>query len=286
MSMNIKDINNKEQDEQLRKSFVLINAIKNRTGNTLCSNGVTILSEENFKYLVDNYNKVPLEVISKKIKRKPNTIRNIAKRLRLTSCYLNEGEYVLLNLLAKLGSSITDSYLVKILFHYGLPARKDGFWYVISLTDFYEWFDAHRTLISLHNYVVGTLPNEPEWFIEKTNADKRAIVYTFKRKWTDDEDNLLKRLVNERKTYAEISSILKRTGNSIKRRCYDLNIGKPRRTPPKAWTTTQVEVMRNLWLKGYQICIIAEEINRSDREIQSYLERKDIKYFGKPPLKF
>ena len=44
--------------------------------------------------------------------------------------------------------------------------------------------------------------------------------------------------------------------------------------------------MRVLWLKGYHVCIIAEEIGRSDREVQAYLERKDIRYFGQRPLKF
>ena len=42
--------------------------------------------------------------------------------------------------------------------------------------------------------------------------------------------------------------------------------------------------LKILWLKGYEPCIIAEKIGRSDREIISYLER--FKYFDVPPQKF
>ena len=285
MSMNIKDIDTKTQDEQLRNSLYLINAIKNRIGDTKCKNGVTILNEDKLKYLVENYNKLPLDVISEKIKKKPNTIRKIAERLRLTSVYLEDDEYVLYNLLNKLGIKNGD-YILKVMVRYGLPVQKQGAWSTIKLPLFWDWLIEHLNINSFHNYVVGTLPNEPDWFIEKVQADKRAYVYIFKRKWTNDEDNQLKQMVAERKTYLEISSALKRTGSAIKRRCTDLKIAKPRRTPPKPWTTKQVETMRTLWLKGYIPCIIAEEIGRSDREVQSYLERKNVNYYGQPPLKF
>ena len=286
MTLTIKNIDTQEYDEQYRNALITMNAIKNKIGDTRCNNGTIILSEDDLRYLIENYKKLPIEVISKKIKRKPNTIENIVCKLRLTSCYLDDDGYILYNLYKKLGIPLTNSYQFGLYKKYGFPVEEQNGFYTVQLSAFYDWFEQHRTLISLHNYVIGTLPNEPEWFIEKANADKRAIVYIFKRKWTADEDNTLKQLVNERKTYAEISKALKRTGNAIKRRCFDLNIGKPRRTPPKAWTTKQVETMRTLWLKGYQNCIIAEEIGRSDREVQAYLERKDIRYFGKPPEKF
>lgn len=285
MTLTIKNADTQTDDDLLRNALVTLNAIKNKIGDTKCTNGAIILSNENLLYLVENYNKVPLDVISKKIKRKPNSIRNIAKRLRLTSCYLEQDEYILYSLLNKLGIQ-NGWYTPKIMIRYGLPVKRQGAYYTIKLADFYDWLINHIRICDLRDYVIGTLPNEPDWFIEKVQADKRAYVYMRKRQWTIDEDNALKQMVSERKTYFEISKALKRTGNSIKRRCYDLKIGKPRRTPPKAWTVEQVKIMRTLWLKGYQPCIIAEEIGRSDREVQSYLERKDIKYFGKPPEKF
>lgn len=286
MALTIKDIKTKEHDKLLRNSLVTINAIKNKIGDIKCSNGSIILSNENLLYLIENYKKVPLEVISKKIGRKPNTIIDIAHKLKLTSLYADDNIYILHNLYKKLGLPLTNSYQFDLYRKFGLPIYEQNGFKVIGLQEFYAWFEQHRTLISLHNYIISTLPDEPDWFLDKVQHDKRAFVYTYKRQWTADEDNLLKQLVNERKTYAEISKILKRTGNSIKRRCYDLKIGKPRRTPPKAWTTEQIERMHSLWLKGYHVCIIAEEIGRSDREVQAYLERKDVRYFGQPPLKF
>lgn len=286
MTLTTKGINTQADDNLLRNALVAINAIKNKIGDTKCSNGVTILSNEKLLYLIENYKKLPLEVISKKIGRKPNTIINIARKLKLTSLYIDDDTYVLCSLYKKLGLPLTNSYQFDLYKKFGLSVCKQNGFNTIRLQGFYAWLEQHRTLISLHNYVVGTLPNEPDWFLDKAQHDKRAFAYTYKRQWTADDDNLLKQLVKERKTYAEISNILKRTGNSIKRRCYDLKIDKPRRTPPKTWTAEQIETMRVLWLKGYHVCIIAEEIGRSDREVQAYLERKDIRYFGQPPLKF
>lgn len=286
MTLTIKDIELKEHDKLLRNSLVTINAIKNKIGDIRCSNGFIILSNENLLYLTENYKKVPLEVISKKIGRKPNTIVNIARKLKLTSLYGDDNTYTIFGLYKKLGLPLTNSYQFNLYRKFDLPVYEQNGFNVIGLQEFYAWFEQHRTLMSLHNYVIGALPDEPDWFLDKVQHDKRAFVYTYKRKWTASEDNLLNQLIKQRKTYAEISKILKRTGNSIKRRCYDLKIGKPRRTPPKAWTVEQIETIRTLWLKGYHVCIIAEEIGRSDREIQAYLERKDVRYFGKAPLKF
>lgn len=286
MTLTIKNINTQADDNLLRDALVAINTIKNKIGNTKCNNGVIILSNEKLLYLIENYKKLPLEIISKKIGRKPNTIRNIARKLKLSSLYADDNTYTIFNLYKKLGLQLTNSYQFSLYKKFDLPVYEQNGFNIIRLQDFYAWLEQHGTLISLHNYTVGTLPDEPDWFLDKVLHDKRAFVYTYKRQWTADEDNLLKQLVKERKTYVEISKILKRTGNSIKRRCYDLKIGKPRRTPPKTWTVEQIETMRVLWLKGYHICIIAEEIGRSDREIQAYLERKDVRYFGKPPLKF
>lgn len=286
MTLTIKNINTQSDDNLLRNALVTINAIKNKVGDTKCSNGVIILSNKNLLYLIENYKKLPLEVISKKIGRKPNTIFKIARKLKLSSLYANNDDYILFDLYKKLGVPLTSSYQFGLHKKFGFPVKEQNGFYLVHLSDFYNWFEQHCTLISLHNYTIGTLPNEPDWFLDKVQHDKRAFVYTYKRPWNEDEDNLLKQLVREHKTYAEISKVLKRTGNSIKRRCYDLKIDKPRRTPPKAWTTEQIETMRVLWLKGYHVCIIAEEIGRSDREVQAYLERKDIRYFGQRPLKF
>ena len=286
MTLTIKNINTQTDDNLLRNALVTINVIKNKIGDIKCSNGVIILSNENLLYLIENYKKLPSEVISKKIGRKPNTIVNIARKLKLTSFYADDNTYTIFNLYKMLGLPLTNSYQFGLYKKFDLPVYKQNGFNIIRLQEFYAWLEQHKTLISLHNYIVGTLPNEPDWFLDKVQHDKRAFVYTYKRQWTADEDSLLKQLVKERKTYVEISNILKRTSNAIKRRCYDLKIDKPRRTPPKTWTAEQIETMRVLWLKGYHVCIIAEEIGRSDREIQAYLERKDIRYFGQPPLKF
>ncbi len=102
----------------------------------------------------------------------------------------------------------------------------------------------------------------------------------------DEEDATLKAMVNSQKYgYREISIKLKRTEGAIKRRMLDLKMEK---RPPKAenhnfWKQKEIDIVRDLWLKGYQTCIIAEYINRSALSINGMLERHQ--YFGDPPRK-
>ena len=82
----------------------------------------------------------------------------------------------------------------------------------------------------------------------------------------------------------EISQILKRTASAIKRRCRDLKIPKPKRVKNRFWTDEELNTLKDLWFKGYQPVIIAEELNRHSRQITSMLERQN--YFGQAPLKY
>ena len=239
---------------------------------------------QNIEYIVEHYNKEPISDIAKETGYTICSIRNLAREYYLTNLYLKENEITLCTLYRALTGEFTSSYNLELLNKYGLPFFKRSGVKIINIYDFYDWYKKHIKLIQIHKYKKGSLPYEPKWFLEKARADKRAREYTYKRKWTDKEDMALKSLVMNKKTYFEISKELKRTGQSIKRRCLDLNISKPKRTAPKPWTKEQIKNSKNLWLKGYEPCIIAEEIGRSDREIISYLER--FKYFDMPPQKF
>lgn len=276
-------ISQKAQDEEIRQAKILAKTLKNKVEDLKNSKRQRRLSQEQFEYICDNYKQIPTTEIAKKLKRAVATVKNIAQKLGLGVVYLNDNEITLNTLYYVLTGCNIDCYQLNLMQKWGLKMT-DTFPRIANIYDFYDWYKSHIRIIQIHNYEIGTLPDEPEWFIEKAQADRRAFEYKYKRQWSKEEDLLLMKLVEERKTYFECSKILKRTGSAIKRRCYDLNLKKPKRTNPVFWKDEDIAKLKDLWLKGYETCIIAEEINRSDREIISFLERN--KYYGMPPQKF
>lgn len=275
-------IEEEEKDKEYREAFITLVKLRNKI-NKPAKNG-KMYNAKQLRYITDNWYKKSVDEIAKHTKLQVSSVFCIANKLRLTRIYLKEDEITFCNLYQHLTGSFSDSYTFYLLNKYKMPYIIKNNTTVVNLNDFFDWYKKHIKLIRIDKYQEGILPIEPDWFLEKAKADKRAVEYTFKRPWTKEDDYLLKEMVNKEKTYFECSSILKRTGNAIKKRCFDLKIKKPKRTPPVLWTDEQKSKLKELWLKGYEPCIIAEEIKRSDREIIAYLER--FKYFGLRPQKF
>lgn len=275
------DYENKQKLQALTESKIRYMQLRNHFNK----NGRKNMSEDDLRYIVDNYGKIPIEDIAAKVKRTPNTVSTITTQLGLRYVFLKKDEIPLYQLMLCLIGQYTDSYLLyNLLGKYDFPYRTERYYKIVHLPTFFDWYKNHIKLICCHSYIEGSLPIEPDWFLEKAQADKRAYQYMLKRIWTQEEDAYLQKLISERKGYKEISKILKRTGSAIKRRCYDLGIQKPKRFPPKFWTDAELIKLQELWLKGYEPCIIAEEIDKSDRQVISMLERN--KYYGIPPQKF
>lgn len=280
MALYYADINDKQILADLTEAKIKYLQLRNHFNK----NGRQNLSESDLRYIVDNYGKIPTEEIAKKVKKKPHTIIQLSSYLGLNYVHLAEYELILNQLLLHLVGGNYDTYNFNLMVKAGFPYRRHRKFIIVHLQSFFDWYKKHIKLICCHAYKEGSLPIEPDWFLEKIRADKRAYEYMYKRQWTAEEDNRLRQLVFERKGYKEISRTLKRTGLAIKRRCYDLGIQKPKRFPSKLWTAAELNKCRELWLKGYEPCIIAEEIDKSDRQVVSLLERNQ--YFGQPPQKF
>lgn len=281
--LQVKNKRYKAIDDKIRKSKIQLILLKDKIRK---HKGLKerSLSEECLNFLIQNYGKLSNEEIAEKIGRAVTTTNYIAKDLLLSYIYIDDDEMLLYQFWIALTGTYCDSYQQYLAKKWGLPIRKERNWQIISLNKFFKWYKNHIKLINCWHYNKGDFPIEPDWFLEKVEADKRADAYMYKRLWTKEEDKRLLDLVNQGKGYKEISFALKRTGNSIKRRCYDLGYPKPKKQPPKLWTETEMEKLKELWLKGYQPCIIAEELDKSDRQVVSVLER--YQYFGIPPQKF
>lgn len=289
MSFRKRHVSEMEYDKQLAKARMGVMLSRNYFQDCKGSKHRRNLSKEQMQFIIDNFNKMSREEIAKHLNIKVGLVGNYVAKLNLANVYFEDNEYTyneLLNILLGDIHKYATNEMFDIMVRSGFPYYMKGKWKIVNLDDFYSWYKDHLKAIFIPRYKTGSLPNEPDWFVEKHEADKRAVAYMYKRPYTEEDKKLIKKLVNEGKTYMECSRILKRTGSAIKRLCYDLGINKPKRTKLKPWTEEQINKMKDLWLKGYEPCIISEEIGRSDREIQSYLERKDIRYFGKPPVKF
>ena len=243
-------------------------------------------TREEAEYLIENIGRMPLEEIAEKLKRKKSTVQCYAGALHLTTLFLNEYELTYNSLIAILTGKPAHAYDFFLCQKYGMPIyfNETNWQRLVNLLDFFKWYKSNLKIINLSAYKIGTLPIEPDWFLEKAVADKRAFRYVYKRPWTKKEEELLRQMVSEGRSYLEVSRTLKRTGFAIKRRCTDLNISKPKRQKCKKWTPEEIERLKELWLKGYEMVIIGEELNRQDRQVSGILERYN--YFGNPPLKF
>jgi hypothetical protein len=275
-------IEEEKKDKEYREAFITLVELRNKI-NKPAKNG-KMYNAKQLRYIADNWYKKSVLEIAKHLKIQVSTAFSIAKKLRLTRIYLKENEITFCELYRHLTGRFNDTYSFYLLEKYKFPYKIKNNTKIVDLNDFFIWFKKHIKLIRADCYNEGIFPIEPNWFIEKVRADKRAVEYIFKRPWTFKDDELLKKMVKDNKSYRECSFVLKRTGVAIKRRCFDLKIKKPKRTPPVLWTDEQKTKLKELWLKGYEPCIIAEEIKRSDREIIAYLER--FKYFGLRPQKF
>ena len=248
---------------------------------------------EEYQFLKDNWGKLSKKEIAEKLKRSLNTVNVKACRIGLKDYFIYSEEITLNNLHKMIYHRDSDSYTVYVWQSYQMPIKstkpcKDATYKTIKIADFLSWFEQNKRVINLCLSDEGCFGvDEPDWLKEKRNADKRAAAYgPHNRKWTAEETNTLIKMVNSQKYgYREISIALKRTEGAIKRRMLDIKLEK---RPIKAenhnkWKQEEIDKLRDLWLKGYQSCIIAEYINRSALSINGMLERHQ--YFGDPPRK-
>lgn len=285
MAFRVKYGADKETDRKMAREEIALRSldgkIKRRRGDER-----KIINAEEYFFILDNYEKMPIEEIAKTLGKTVNTIKSIATHFNLNCVYLENDEITYNQFIKLLCCDNADKYQEFILRRYGAPIYKKNNWKVINIPQFLSWLSEHKKLLNLHNYELGSLGKyEQPWIRKKAILDKLAWEYLNKRSWSDDDDAMLAVMVKEGMTYEQISKKLKRTGNSIKRRCYDLNLPKPKRLPPKLWSRYELKKLKDLWLEGYEPILIAENLrNRSDRMIISMLER--FEYFGKPPEKF
>lgn len=236
---------------------------------------------EELKYLIENIHKKSLNKIAKKLNRTPIAIKLKLTRIKYTKRVYKQEEITFADFTKILGYSYDSSDLRNRLKREGFPFSKfkiiNKEITMVNLQSFLRWFKTHLHLLDISKTKNGDFNAiEPEWLIEKRKADKLAAEYMGKRKWTPAEDRRLIDLLKQyHYGYRNISIRLKRSEGAIKRRMCDLQLKERplRESSHEKWTEEQIKIVKDLYLKGYKSCIIAEYVPKSALAINGLLER-------------
>lgn len=241
------------------------------------------------EYLKSRWGETNIKTIARKLGRTLHSVKNKAFRIGLGDWRFYH-EYISLNQLHELiFHAPIDTYTMGIWERAGMPYKNikpiNKSLKMISLDSFIRWYKNHKRIIDISLTQDGDFGDEPDWLKEKRKADKMALCYKA-RFWTQSDDQMLKSLLKTyRYGYRDLSVRLKRTEGAIKRRILDLGLKERplRQDPHSLWKQEDILKVKDLYLKGYKSCVIAEYVPKSALAINGLIERYD--YFGDTPKK-
>ena len=235
---------------------------------------------EEEEYLCENWGKVSLPSICKKLNRSKNAIKVRVTRLGL-GAFCDAGDYVTLHQLLKAvtGTSASDTYKIKSwIENRGLPVFTKTISQkrvrCIRIEDFWTWADKNRSFLDFTKMEPLALGKEPEWVAEQRKYDTYGNALQRKDPWTSENDSRLKMLLSQQKyTYAEMSEMLKRSTGAIQRRCTDLGIKeRPVRIDPHGrdsfWTSADYATVADGIRSGMSYTMIGRLIGKSEKALR------------------
>jgi uncharacterized protein YycO len=243
-----------------------------------------IWSKEEDEALLEMWGKFSYKAIMKRTGRTLNGVKIRAQRLGLRDPrqYTN---HISVNDFAKL---IGRGYTIVKNWHNtrGLPLvyknvtinQKGAY---ICLEDFWAWFKQNKGALDLSTIEPNALGPEPEWVKDKRKADfynRNKPNYIL---WTPEEDKKLLRLIQEGKSYNEMSKIFNRTQGAIKRRILDFNYPHPARIDNhNEYSEEEIERILKMNQEGYSFEHIAQTLgpHRSAAGCRGKLERLGFKF--------
>ncbi len=237
-------------------------------------------SPENISFLEDNWGILTIPGIAKKLGRSIPAVKLKASRMRLGR-HLHGSCLVSVNQLFRsvYGYDIPN-YFYKKLESTGFPfvlrrSIKKRF-RMVDIPCFWEWLEKNPTQISIAKLVPGDLGAEPPWATEKRTAD----IYRAKLKtkgnvpWSRNEDERLKMYLSLRRySYSDLSGLLFRTENAIRRRIDTLGLRqRPVRSTSRPWSLADLEKIMELNAKGYGNDQIGLMVNRTANSVRGKID--------------
>ena len=195
--------------------------------------------KEQEEYLCENWGKVSIPSIAKKLNRSNNAVIIKAQKLGLGG-FLSSGEYISFNqLLIALGVQKGCGYKnTSWIKNRGFPVHRkkvlNNTFRIVYIDEFWEWAEQNRAFIDFSKMEPLALGEEPEWVTQQRKEDFKKHHACKNTPWTKLEDEKLTHYVRQRQyTYTEIAAMLRRTEGAVLRRCNDLNLkDRPVRLDP------------------------------------------------------
>ncbi len=250
-------------------------------------------TQEEIDFLQDKWGVISIKAIAKNLDRSINAVKLKAQRTGLSDARFAFDGITVSQLAEALG--ISYSILKNWIKLYDFPAKKRIFAaenrvLVVTYDDFWEWAEQNKQMLDFTRLEPLLLGPEPDWVKEKRTTDTRngwIIKKSHNNAWSKQEDTLLKSMLKAYKyTYPEISKKLNRSEGAVKRRILDLGL-KMRPISLNnhvKYTSEEVEMLIELYEKGYCLEYIAEKMNKSALGIRGKLERMGYKFKNGVPV--
>lgn len=232
---------------------------------------------EEIEYIEENWGKTSLKRMSQRLGRSEAAIKlKVGRKLHL-GAFLDAGDYVTYNQLAKaLGKYSANTYtLISWVKNRGFPIKYktvgNNKFRVVYLNDFWKWAEQNRDFIDFSRLDENILGAEPAWVKTQRRSDQTRSEKYLSSPWTPTEDKELLRLLRQyRYTYLDLSKRLHRTSGAIQRRISELRY---RERPIKAdntvkWTTDEYTLLAGLIKSGVPAPLIAEQIGKSEKAVR------------------
>ncbi|RCX20902.1 hypothetical protein DFR58_101104 [Anaerobacterium chartisolvens] len=228
-------------------------------------------------YLSDNWGRMSVPSLMKKLDRSQNAIMMHVQRLGL-SAFLESGEYITLNQLlqAVTGSKASYSYKMKSwVKNRGLPVHdkrnNQCTWRVVYIDEFWKWAEKNRGFIDFSKMEPLILGKEPAWVAEQRKRDFQAHAIQRKDPWTPEEDARLKDYLKQFKYgHAELSRMLGRSSGAIQRRICDLKLKeRPLKADNhKSWEDKHFQTLADMIRAGCSYGAIGEALGKSEKAVR------------------
>lgn len=234
-------------------------------------------TEDEKKFLSENWGSLSIDAIMKKLNRSRNAINIMVQRMGLGPFLIN-GDYVTWNQLlvtlgyAHQGNSYKNvSWIQKRNFPIHTKRVGTNSYKIVYLNEFWDWAEKNRDLLDFSNFEENTLGEEPEWAKQKRKLDFEKNRKYKTTPWTKLEDDKLLRLLQKQQyTYNDLSKMLNRTNGAIQRRVCDLGYKeRPVKAPNHTkWTESDFSLLEKLIKEGFSYELMAEELGKSSKAIR------------------
>ena len=187
-------------------------------------------TEQEVKYLEDNWGRVNLLYMAEKLQRKPAALVAKSVKLGIGPYFDGAGEIALspfINCFGVIYSLATTSRLCKAALRAGLPvvvrkssgkARR-----MVNLDNFWAWAENHKEIFPWYKLEPLMLGKEPEWVAEARH-ESYAKTRNCHKKWDWTEDVYLRKAVKAGVPIKDMAAKLGRSYESVRRRVYRIGL--------------------------------------------------------------